>query len=99
MTKEQMKEYLKEGWKAVLPESAAEDSSDFFADGGDSIKAVQLTGWLLQKGLKLDMVKVFTTPAGHELADEAEGRGQAQKLSDGDHGVGSAREPMRAQSC
>ena len=68
MTNEQMKEFLKEGWKAVLPESEAADTSDFFADGGDSIKAVQLTGWLLQKGVKLDMVKVFTTPVLGEMA-------------------------------
>ena len=72
MEKTQMKETLKQAWKVILPNSEAEDSSDFFADGGDSIKAVQLVGWLAQKGVKLEMLKVFTTAVLGEMAESLE---------------------------
>ena len=72
MTKQEMKELLMEGWKAVFPESDANEESDFFTDGGDSITAVQLTSWLLQKGVKLDMMKVFSEPVLGNLAETLE---------------------------
>ncbi|MBR1443358.1 MAG: hypothetical protein IJ583_07490 [Firmicutes bacterium] len=72
MSKEKMKQLLKEGWKAIFPESEAEDDSDFFDDGGDSIKAVQLVSWLMQKGVKLDMVKIFTDSKLINLAETLE---------------------------
>ena len=72
MNKNEMKEYLKEAWRELFPESDADDSSDFFAEGGDSIKAVQLVGWLLQKGVKLEMLKIFTTPILGEMAEYLE---------------------------
>ncbi len=39
---------------------------------GDSIKAVQLISWLMQKGVKLDMLKIFTTPVLGEMAESLE---------------------------
>ena len=72
MTKQEMKELLMEGWKAVFPESDANEESDFFTDGGDSITAVQLVSWLLQKGVKLDMMKIFSEPVLGNLAETLE---------------------------
>ena len=72
MNKYEMKEYLKKAWKEIFPESEAGEDADFFADGGDSIKAVQLTAWLLQKGIKLDMIKIYTEPVLGQLAETLE---------------------------
>ncbi len=72
MKKEKMKDYLKEAWKEVFTDSEPNDDSDFFAEGGDSIKAVQLISWLMQKGVKLDMLKIFTTPVLGEMAESLE---------------------------
>lgn len=48
------------------------DDDNFFEVGGDSIKGVQLVGWLIQKGLKLDMLKIYTAPTVAELVDALE---------------------------
>ena len=69
MGTEEKKSILKEAWKEVLGVESAEDEANFFEAGGDSIKAVQLVGWLVQKGLKLDMLKIYTNPVLSELAD------------------------------
>lgn len=39
---------------------------------GDSIKAIQLISWLMQKGVKLDMLKIFTAPVLGEMAESLE---------------------------
>ena len=61
MVKEEMKELLKLAWKDVFKTEEAEDDADFFEAGGDSIMAVQLSAWLLQKGVKLELQDVFAT--------------------------------------
>jgi aryl carrier-like protein len=48
------------------------DDADFFAEGGDSIKAVQLSSWLQQKGIKLDLGKIFYTPVFSDMAETLE---------------------------
>ena len=70
MTQEKMKEMLYEAWKEVFHVDEVADDADFFTAGGDSIMAVQLSTWLIQKGVKLDLVDVFTTPAISDLADK-----------------------------
>ena len=48
------------------------DDADFFSEGGDSIKAVQLSSWLIQKGLKLDLGTVFSAPVLSQMAETLE---------------------------
>ncbi len=72
MTKAEMKELLREAWKEVFETEEVSDDADFFEEGGDSIKAVQLSGWLIQKGIKLDLGKIFYTPVFSELLETLE---------------------------
>ena len=70
MTKEEMKQMLEQGWKEVFQLEEVSDDTDFFDEGGDSIKAVQLSSWLVQKGVKLDLADLFATPKLGELAEK-----------------------------
>ena len=70
MEKQDMKELLVQAWKEVFQLDEVTDEADFFDDGGDSIKAVQLSAWLIQKGVKLDLVDVFSSPKLEELSDK-----------------------------
>jgi aryl carrier-like protein len=72
MGNDEKKSILKDAWKEVLGVETAGDDDNFFEAGGDSIKAVQLVGWLVQKGLKLDMLKIYTNPVLSELSDMLE---------------------------
>lgn len=72
MTKTEMKDLLREAWKEVFDTEEVSDDADFFKEGGDSIKAVQLSSWLVQKGIKLDLGKIFYTPVFSQLADTLE---------------------------
>ena len=53
------KELLKQAWKEVFDVNEVADDADFFDEGGDSIKAVELSSWLIQKGIKPDLGKIF----------------------------------------
>ena len=68
MTLEEMKEVLRQGWKEVFHVDEVTDETDFFMAGGDSIMAVQLPAWLIQKGIKLEMTDIFSSPTFGELA-------------------------------
>ncbi len=70
MEASEMKELLKQAWKEVFQVEEVEDDADFFDAGGDSIMAVQLSAWLIQKGVKLDLADVFMTPVFGELAEK-----------------------------
>lgn len=59
-------------WKEVLGVTEAGDSDNFFEAGGDSVKGMQLIGKLAQKGLKLDMLKLYTEPTVEQLVDQIE---------------------------
>ncbi len=72
MTREEMKNLLIQAWKDVFEVEEVPDDADFFEEGGDSIKAVQLSSWLVQKGIKLDLGKIFYTPLLSEMADALE---------------------------
>lgn len=63
------KEMLKQAWKEVFEVEEVSDDADFFEEGGDSIKAVQLSSWLLQKGIKLDLGQIFYTPVLSQMAE------------------------------
>ena len=65
-------ELMKQAWKEIFEVEDVPDDADFFEDGGDSIKAVQLSSWLLQKGLKLDLGKIFYTPVLSQMAETLE---------------------------
>lgn len=69
MNKDTMKEMLREAWKNVFEIEEVNDDADFFEDGGDSIKAVQLSAWLLQKGIKLDLGVIFSAPLLSQMAE------------------------------
>ena len=64
------KELLMQAWKEVFNVEEVDDDADFFEAGGDSIMAVQLSAWLIQKGIKLELVDVFMTPKLSELAEK-----------------------------
>ena len=66
------KELLKQAWKEVFDVKDVADDADFFEEGGDSIKAVQLSSWLIQKGIKLDMGKIFYTPVLSDMVETLE---------------------------
>ena len=70
MTQEEMKELLAEAWKEVFQVEEVSDDADFFEAGGDSIMAVQLSAWLIQKGVKLDLADIFTASAFGEIAEK-----------------------------
>ena len=65
-------EELRQAWKEVFEVEEVADDADFFAEGGDSIKAVQLSSWLQQKGIKLDLGKIFYTPVFSDMAETLE---------------------------
>ena len=65
-------ELLKQAWKDVFEVDEVADDADFFEEGGDSIKAVQLASWLMQKGVKLDLGKIFYTPVLSQMAETLE---------------------------
>ena len=69
MEQMEMKELLKQAWKEVFGIEEVSDDADFFEDGGDSIKAVQLSAWLRQKGVKLDLGVVFSAPLLSQMAE------------------------------
>ena len=66
------KELLIQAWKEIFEVEQVSEDADFFEDGGDSIKAVQLSSWLLQKGIKLDLGKIFYTPVLSQMAETLE---------------------------
>ncbi|MCR5138487.1 MAG: acyl carrier protein [Oscillospiraceae bacterium] len=70
MTKEEMKVLFAQAWKEVFQVDEVADNSDFFESGGDSIMAVQLAAWLIQKGVKLDLVDLFTSGTFGAIADK-----------------------------
>ena len=72
MTKEEKNKLLKQAWTEVFETEDVSDDADFFEEGGDSIKAVQLSSWLVQKGLKLDLGKIFYTPVLSQMAEALE---------------------------
>ena len=72
MNQAEKMELLKQAWKEVFEVEEVAEDADFFEEGGDSIKAVQLSSWLLQKGIKLDLGKIFYTPVLSEMASALE---------------------------
>ena len=69
MKSEEKISLLKQAWKEVFGVDEVADDADFFDDGGDSIKAVQLSSWLVQKGIKQDLGKIFYTPVLSDIAE------------------------------
>ena len=65
-----MKEIFRQGWQEVLKVEEVSDADDFFNAGGNSIMAVQLPAWLVQKGIKLDIMDIFMSPTFGELAEK-----------------------------
>ena len=70
MTKAEMKELFAQAWKEVFQVEEVTDDTDFFEAGGDSIMAVQLAAWLIQKGVKLDLVDLFTSATFGAIAEK-----------------------------
>lgn len=58
---------LLEGWRQVLGAELSIDD-DFFARGGDSFRAVQLSGWLAERGLELSTGLLYRYPTVRSLA-------------------------------
>ena len=72
MTEQEKKEGFIEAWKTVFDVEEVKDDDNFFEVGGDSLKGVQLLGCLAEKGLKLDMLKIYTMPTVEEMVEELE---------------------------
>lgn len=66
------KERFIEAWKTVFDVEEVKDDDNFFEAGGDSLKGVQLLGCLAEKGLKLDMLKIYTQPTVEEMVEVLE---------------------------
>ena len=66
------REYFIEAWKKIFDVDEVQDDDNFFELGGDSMKGVQLLGYLAEKGLKLDMLKIYTRPTVGEMIEELE---------------------------
>ena len=60
MTNQEKKDLFVEAWKTVFDVDEVKDDDNFFEVGGDSMKGVQLVACLAEKGLKLDMLKIYT---------------------------------------
>ena len=69
MTKQEKRELFAEAWKTVFGVDVVQDDDNFFEAGGDSMKGVQLVACLAEKGLKLDMLKIYTQPTVEEMAE------------------------------
>ncbi len=69
MTKQEKRELFVEAWKTVFGVNEVKDDDNFFEVGGDSMKGVQLVACLAEKGLKLDMLKIYTQPTVEEMAE------------------------------
>ena len=67
MTMDEMEQQLVQAWKEVFELEEVKEDDNFFELGGDSIKAVQLVAWLLQKGIKLDLMDIFANPTIEEM--------------------------------
>ena len=72
MTQQEKKELFVEAWKAVFNVDEVKDDDNFFEVGGDSMKGMQLLACLAEKGLKLDMLKIYTQPTVEEMAEYLE---------------------------
>ncbi len=55
-------------WQELLNREQIGIHDNYFAIGGDSIKAIQVTSRLSQKGYKLELVNIFKHPTISELA-------------------------------
>lgn len=66
---EKFKVTLLRAWKEIFANVDVNEGSNFFLLGGDSVKAVQLTSWLGQKGIALALMDIFTAPV---LKDQIE---------------------------
>ena len=78
MAKQETKEILTQAWAAVFGTNEIAEDANFFEMGGDSVKAVQLLTWLAQKGLKMDLMSVFTKPV---LKDQLEALTESAPIS------------------
>jgi amino acid adenylation domain-containing protein len=65
-------ELLRSSWSTVLGRSDFSDTDNFFALGGDSIKAIQMSSALYQQGYKLTIATLFSYPTIRELYSQIE---------------------------
>lgn len=65
-------ELLRYSWSTVLGRSDFTNTDNFFAMGGDSIKAIQMSAALYQKGYKLTIATLFSYPTIRELYSHIE---------------------------
>ena len=72
MQEQEKKERFIEAWKTIFNTEEVNDDDNFFEVGGDSLKGTQLLGILASKGLKLDMLKIYTMPTVEEMIEELE---------------------------
>ncbi|MEZ0612455.1 amino acid adenylation domain-containing protein, partial [Fibrella sp. WM1] len=61
---------LCEAFTTVLGRETVDADTDFFSEGGDSIKAIQIIAYLYQKGYRLDQKAIFTYPVLGRLASQ-----------------------------
>ena len=76
-----IQEVLIEVWRSVLGVERINIHDEFFALGGDSIKAIQVVGRLGQLGLALDVKDIFQTPTMAELSPKVREQAPAARQS------------------
>ncbi|MEU9992333.1 amino acid adenylation domain-containing protein [Streptomyces sp. NPDC048045] len=64
-----------EGYAALLPHATVTGDTNFFATGGDSIRAIRLLSWVREAfGVEIPMSRFFRTPTPQALAAAIERR-------------------------
>lgn len=81
---------LAEVWREVLHLDAVGIYDDYFALGGDSIKAIQIASRLYQEGLKIEVRDLFQFPTISDLATRA----SVSTASQADQGPVTGRVPL-----
>lgn len=99
MTTEEKKVILIDCWKEVFQLEKVTDDMDFFDMGGDSVKALQLTEKLGKRGIKLDIMNIFSVSRLGDMVkvlEEApafEDKGGEMNMSRKDASFGFAPQP------
>jgi surfactin family lipopeptide synthetase A len=78
-----MERILAAAWRQVLGATDPGPDDNFFDQGGDSIKAVQLSSWLLNEGIALDVKHILTYPSIEQLATLAVPADKAPRYEQG----------------
>ena len=72
MQEQEKRQRFEEAWKTIFEVEEVSDDDNFFELGGDSMNGISLLTALAERGLKLDMLKIYTCPTVGEMIEELE---------------------------